>query len=195
MGARIPTGADDLRLMARTVRLVVSVPVYAFIGIVAGFVAVTGFVLTQNLSLVTDTVIGSSLPVSNRLVILSEIYPFVGNFYSTPAAVAMSVLAVLVGVNIALVTYHFREHEVSASGSGGSVMGIGLGVLGAGCAACGSALLFGLLSLFGAGSLVFLLPFDGLEVTVLAATALLLSTYWIAEGMRGGKVEGCPIDI
>jgi hypothetical protein len=54
--------------------------------------------------------------------------------------------------------------------------------------------LVGLLSLVGASGTV-LLPFDGLEFTALAVVALVLSSYWLADGMRGGEINGCPIDL
>jgi hypothetical protein len=33
-----------------------------------------------------------------------------------------------------------------------------------------------------------------LELGVLAALSLLLSMFWLADGMRGGEINGCPID-
>jgi hypothetical protein len=92
------------------------------------------------------------------------------------------------------VTYHLREHGLSLSGGGGSAVGAVLGALGAGCAACGSALLVGILSLFGVSTSVLFLPLDGLEFALLALVALLLSIHWVADGMRGGQVAGCPVD-
>jgi hypothetical protein len=70
-----------------------------------------------------------------------------------------------------------------------------LGVLGAGCAACGSAFLAGILTVFGAGAILTLLPLHGLEFALLALVAVVFSVFWIAEGMRGGEVAGCPVDI
>jgi hypothetical protein len=93
------------------------------------------------------------------------------------------------------VAYHVREHGLSAEGSGGSAIGVFLGLLGAGCAACGSAILVGVLSLVGAAGLATALPLEGLEFSGLAVVALLLSTYWLADGMRGGEIRGCPVDL
>ena len=94
-----------------------------------------------------------------------------------------------------MVAYHVREHGLSARGGGGSAAGVVLGALGAGCAACGSAVLAGVLSLVGASGLALFLPLDGAEFAVLASVALLLSMYWLAEGMRGGVIGGCPVDV
>lgn len=195
MAPTVPTGRSDLRLMARTVRLVVSIPSYAAVGLLAAWASLTLFTLSQNPTLTRDLIVGGSLPLADRLVLLTEQYPFVGTNYSLVDGVALLVVVTLTGINLALVVYHLREHELSLSGGGGSVVGVALGMAGAGCAACGSALLIGVLSLFGASGLVVLLPLEGLELSIFAVVALLLSTYWVAEGMRGGRIQGCPVEI
>jgi hypothetical protein len=150
---------------------------------------------SQNVPLVAFALTGPAGSLVDRAVILWELYPFVGTTYADRpvAAVALVVVAGLIGVNLAMTAYHVVEHDLTAAG-GGSLAGVVLGTLGAGCAACGSAVLVGLLSLVGASGTV-LLPFDGLEFTALAVVALLLSSYWLADGMRGGEINGCPVDI
>jgi hypothetical protein len=121
-------------------------------------------------------------------------YPGLGAAYTPAQSVALLATALLVGVDLALVTYHFREQGVSIREGSGGVGGVLLGTLGGGCAACGSALLAGLLSLVGAGGALTLLPLDGLEFALVAIATLLLSIYWLAEGIRGGEIAGCPVD-
>lgn len=194
LGVRVPTSRADARLVARTARLVLSLPAYALFALVVAVVTLSAFVLSQNLALVGDVVVGGTLPAAARLRILLELYPFIGTSYSLLTGGTLLVVSGLTGVNLAMVAYHVREHGLSARGSGGSAAGVVLGALGAGCAACGSAVLAGVLSLVGASGLVLLLPFDGVEFAVLAACALVLSMYWLAEGMRGGIIGGCPVD-
>jgi hypothetical protein len=195
LGVRLPTTRSDVRLVARTARLVLSLPAYTLFASFVTLVTLSAFVLSQNLTLVGDVVVGGSLPFAARLRVLVELYPFVGTSYGVLPGIALVVVAVLTGVDLAMVAYHVREHGLSARGSGGSAAGVALGALGAGCAACGSAVLAGVLSLVGASGLVLLLPLDGAEFALLASVALLLSMYWLAEGMRGGVVGGCPVDI
>lgn len=194
MTLSVPTTRSDVRLVGRTVRLVLSIPVYAALAVLVCLGTLTAIVVSQNGSLVADLVIGGSLPLSNRLTVFTQQYPFVGPGFTTAAGLAVLVVSGLTGTNVSLVTYHLREHDLSASGGGASAVGMALGVLGAGCAACGSALVVGVLSLAGASGLVLLLPFEGLEVSFLAIVALALSTYWIAQGLRGDSVRGCPVD-
>lgn len=195
MAVRVPTGREDLRLMGRTVRLVLSIPAYAVGSVIVSWLSLTLFTLSQNPTLTSDLIIGGSLPLADRLILITEQYPFVGTNYSVVDGLAVLVVVALTGINLSLVAYHVREHDLSVSSGGGSMVGVVLGVAGAGCAACGSAVLIGILSLFGASGAVLLLPFGGLEISILAVVALILSTYWVADGMRGGRIQGCPVDL
>jgi len=192
---RLPTDRTDWRLMARTARLVLTAPGYAPVAGLGALAALTLFVVSLNATLVGDLVVGGSLPPGDRLRILAELYPFVGTSFGPLQGALLCVVAALTGVDVAMATYHFREHGVSIRTGGTGAAGVVLGTLGAGCAACGSAVLLGLLSLFGiSGSLLFL-PLDGLEFAALALVVLTLSIYWLADGMRGGEVNGCPVDL
>ncbi|MFB6361122.1 MAG: hypothetical protein ABEH59_07345 [Halobacteriales archaeon] len=194
MSVRLPIQPADWRLMGRTARLVLGLPAYAAFALVAALVGLTVFVVSQNLALVGDVVLGGTLPLENRLAVLLGLYPFLGTSFSLVQGLALLVIAALLGIDLAMVAYHVREHGFTLESGGGSAVGALLGTLGAGCAACGPAVLVGLLSLFGAAGALTLLPFEGLELTGLAAIALLLSIYWLAEGMRGGMIRGCPVD-
>lgn len=192
---RLPTGRDDWRLMGRTVRLVLSVPSYGALGLAAAVAALTLFVGSLNVPLVADLVVGGTLPLAGRLRILLELYPFVGTSFGPVQGALLLLVAALTGVNVAVAVYHFREHGVSLRSGGTGAAGVVLGTLGAGCAACGSAVLLGLLGLFGVSTSLLFLPLDGLEFAVLALVVITLSLYWLADGMRGGEIGGCPVDL
>jgi hypothetical protein len=190
----LPTSRRDWRLVGRTVRLVLGIPSYAAIAFVLAALALTVFSLSQNLSVVGFALSGTVSAEAAIGIVLDQ-FPVLGPRYDPLTGTMLLLIAGMVGVNLAMVTYHVRVHGLSAESTGGSTLGIILGLLGAGCAACGSAILAGLLSLVGAVGLGTLLPFEGLEFSALAVVALLLSTYWLADGMRGGEIRGCPLDI
>lgn len=68
-----------------------------------------------------------------------------------------------------------------------------LGTVGASCAACGSAVLVGLLSLLGITGALMILPFDGKEFLGIAIVTILLSLFHVAVGIASD--DACPIDI
>jgi hypothetical protein len=194
MALRLPTRAADWRRTGRTVRLVLGGPAYAALAVGVAALTLTGFVVSGNVALVVDVVVGGSLPVRARLAVLLGLYPFLGTTFASLQGLVLLFVAALAGVDLALVAYHLREHRLTPGEGGGSAVGVLLGALGAGCAACGSAVLAGLLSLVGVAGLSTRLPLDGLEFALLAAVALLLSIHWLADGMRGAEVRGCPVD-
>ena len=191
---KLPTTADDARLVARTVRLVNASPAYAALSAVAGFVGLNLFVVSQNLDLFTSVVVSGDLPLGARAAVLVGLYPFVGTAFTATEGVLLVAVAALFGVNFSMLTYQLRENRVRLREGSGSVAGMALGVLGAGCAACGTAVLAGVLSIFGAAGALTVLPFDGLEFSFVALVLLVLSIYWLADGMRGGEVRGCPVE-
>jgi hypothetical protein len=195
MSVSLPVRARDWRLMGRTAHLVLRAPLYAALAVLAAAGALTLFVGSLQLPIVSDLIVGGSLPLATRIEVLLELYPFVGTFFGPLQGALLLAVSLLAGVDVAMAGYHFREHGVSIQEGGASAAGILLGTLGAGCAACGSAVLLGLLSLFGVSTSLLFLPLDGLEFAVGGIVVLLLSIYWLADGMRGGEINGCPVDL
>jgi hypothetical protein len=190
---RLPTHAADWRLVVRTARLVLSIPTYALLAAVVALLSLSLFVVSQNVELAVFALRGP-LALSDRLSVLAGLYPFVGSLYDPLLGGTLAFVAALVGVDAALLAYHVRRHGLSIREGTGGTVGLVLGTLGAGCAACGSAVLAGVFSLFGAAGLLTLLPLEGLEFVLLAVPAIGLSLFWIADGMRGGEIRGCPIE-
>ena len=191
---RFPTRQRDWHLMGRTIYLVLRVPAYLVLAVLASLASLALFSIPQNWALFLDVVVGGQLPLDSRAMLLLELLPFVGTSFTVAQGLVLVLAAVLAGLNIALATYHFREHRVSLSAGSGSIGGLVLGTLGAGCAACGTAVLAGLLSLVGAAGVLTILPLEGLEIAFLAVVFIGLSIWWLADGMRGGEIAGCPVD-
>jgi hypothetical protein len=180
--------------MGRTARLVLSVPGYALLAGIVAVATLALFVFSLNLPLVGYAVTGD-LAATARIRLLVAQFPFVGPSFTAAQGLLLVGVATLTGVDVTMAVYHFREHGISVREGGSSAAGVVLGTLGAGCAACGSAVLAGLFSLVGGSGLLLLLPLDGLEFALGSGVVLLLSVFWLADGMRGGEINGCPVDV
>ena len=191
----IPTRRDDIRLVGWTLQRVFSGPLYAAIAMLAAFASLLMIVVAQNVALVRDLVIFGPLPLENRLEILLYLFPFVGTGIETATGIGMVATSALVGVNVAILAYHLNEHGISFVHSSGSITGVVLGTMGAGCAACGAAVASAILGLVGAGGLIALLPFGGLEFVLAAVVFIPLSTFWLVKGIQYGESEACPVDL
>lgn len=97
--------------------------------------------------------------------------------YTHPGGWVALPLAALFGLNVALVVHYMRDQVRINHAAGASALGIVIGLLGVGCAACGSVLLA---SLLGVGVLAAL-PFGGQEFAWLGLVIIAASTLAIAE--------------
>jgi hypothetical protein len=181
----LPTRRADWEYTASVVRGVITRPVYAVLTLVVSFVAVTVFVLPGNVSLVTNIVVFGDAPLLARLSVLADLYPFFG--LKPGRSILLVVAALLVGINVSVLVHGYRNGNIG--GAGGSAVGTTLATLGAGCAACGSALLAAFFSTTAVAGTLALLPFEGLEFLVISLLILAVSTYWTADATR----EGCEI--
>lgn len=192
---RFPTRRRDWRLIGRSVHLVLSLPRYTALAVIYGGLGLSMFVFARNFSLLQEVIVFGDLPLDNRLRVLTEMYPGLSTAYTIEQTVVLFTTAGLIGIDLAMLTYHVREHRLTLRHGSGSLTGVVLGTLGGGCAACGSAVFVGILSLVGASGLLTALPLDGLEFALMAIGLLVLSMYWLADGMRGGDIAGCPVEI
>ena len=117
---------------------------------------------------------------------------FIGFIKTRPLSsiISLILVSILFGILFSLITYKTKMIK-SVSGKTGvfATTGIFLGILAPGCVSCG----VGLLSLFGiSAAALTLLPFDGLELSILAILILGFSSFKITKDINKGIV--CKID-
>jgi len=99
-------------------------------------------------------------------------------------SVVIVLFAVLFSFNaVLLYQYIMLQRRLTTKGGGKgaalSTAGTVVAALGIGCASCGTAVLFSLLSLFGASSLILLLPLHGQEFAIVGLAGLLYATWYL----------------
>ena len=108
---------------------------------------------------------------------------------STLSLVLLIVVAILTGANLTLVVWRIKT--IRSSGKMNFVVGGSslLGIVGSGCASCGLPIL----AFLGLSGAIFYLPFQGLELSVLAIILLSVSLYSLIK--RGTKQAVCAVDV
>lgn len=191
LGAAVPTRVGDWPLLARALRSVLTGPFYALLAAASGALALTLVVVSRNYDVLRDFVVFGELSVAARFEFMLDLYPFVGPVYSTVEGALLVGIATLIGVNVAMVAYRLVESTLVAREGADGVAGAALGTLGAGCAACGTAVIGGALGAVGVGGGLAALPYGGLELLTAAVAVLALSTYALARAIASD--EACPI--
>jgi hypothetical protein len=130
-------------------------------------------VLLPNLPLLNEVVFSSSAPLGAKLSLTLSLLVGISTNFSALSATYTILIAVLVGINIAMIVYLFKKrNELGGQGTVAGVGGVASGALGIGCAACGSFLLSAILASFGAASALALLPLKGGEFGIASVVLL-----------------------
>ena len=131
-------------------------------------------VWSGNFGLVWQIATSSSVPLADKAKILLALTESITTNFSLVSALSNIAIAVLLGMNAAViwVIYHSRQAFFPRAESVVGLGGLASGLLGVGCAACGSFVLAPALSFLGAGTLISFLPFGGAEFSLLGVGLL-----------------------
>lgn len=168
--------------------LVFSEKMYIVLAALISLVAVSFFVVANNIATFTTAVSASHTYSILPLVFWSQVTALA---YASGALnfSATLVVALLSGLTISMIVYKFNNTH-TAKGKGGfyGFLGVFAGALGASCPACSIALI----SLLGVSSAAFL-PFHGLELSLLAIGLLVFSLYMISKSLV--DCEECKVKL
>jgi len=96
--------------------------------------------------------------------------------------IALVISSILLGILVSLITFKIKmtEEKIKGRNSFFATSGLFLAALAPGCAACG----VGLVAVLGlSGALIQILPFDGIEISILAVAALAFANWKISKDL------------
>lgn len=169
----------------RQLTAVFSTPLHVLIAILTAWGVFTFAVLLPNIQLIAVVVLSDTASVVEKIHFLLSLYGSIGTNFTLVSASSVIAIAILFGINVSLLVYYIRRvRGVARNVKSTSVAGIGglmSGMLGVGCAACGTFVLTSALALVGAGGIVTYLPFKGGEFGFIGIGLLLYSTHSLIQ--------------
>ena len=160
-------------------------PAYAAL---AGGLAIVAFLLAvwfPNLGLIGEIFSASNAPLGAKLGIALSLLGGIGTNFSLLAAGYTIAIAVLFGIDAAMIVYLLKQRRAAAAGQNIAIGsgGVASGVLGIGCAACGSLILGAALPSAAAAGALAALPFAGAEFGILSVALLVVSLLLISRSI------------
>lgn len=164
--------------------------------LLAGGVAALVFAfatMLSNIHLLFSFIFDPSVPPADKFLLPWHLLGSITTNFSALSAASTVAIALLVGVNVALVTYRIRQRNRQYTEAGVTVgaLGVASGILGIGCAACGSLILTALTGAVGGAWLVAALPLHGVEFGLLGVALLVASTAILCKRMSESST--CPV--
>ncbi len=176
--------------MMTVFRTILAQPRYLLLALIVSWSVFTVAIFVPNYQLFVFGIALEGVGVWPKLSFVLAFYASIFTNFTPVSAVLTTVIAILFGLNVSLLTYYIRTMRggtVRALGAT-SLGGLVSGFFGIGCAACGSIILTSLLSLIGAGGLLALLPFGGEEFAFLSVVLLSYSLWQIGTKIHVGKI-------
>ncbi len=164
-------------------------PMYAILALITSMAVFVFATWLPNFRLL-GSVWGSDISFSGKLELPLNLIGSIATNFTLLSATYTIAIAILFGMNVAMIVYFLKRRIADArqAGVGTGFLGIASGVLGMGCAACGSFLLTSVLSLFGASWLLSYLPLAGGEFGILGVILLAISLYLTARKIQNPAV-------
>src|SRR3989338_9925447 len=156
-------------------------PMYILLALITSSAVFAFAVWLPNISLIVKVMGHPGISLTQKLDLpISLLGSIVTNFTLLSALYTITI-AILFGVYVAMLAYFLKRRikEVGQGGVATGFLGITSGVLGVGCAACGSFLLTSL-TLVGASGVLPFLPLGGSEFWIIGVILLTLAIYMTA---------------
>ena len=168
-------------------------PAYLALASVLAIITFLLAVWLPNLGLIGEVFSGSDAPLTTKLNIALSLLGGIGTNFSLLSAGYTIAIAVLFGINAAMIVYLLKQKRVAAAGQNIAIGsgGVASGVLGIGCAACGSLILGGALPSLGAAGALAMLPLNGEEFGILSVALLVVSLVLISKNIA--EPIACPL--
>lgn len=177
-------------MLIQALQKVFGKPLYVLLALAASAAIFAFAVWLPNLPLIVKIMGHPGISFSKKFDLpVSFLSSIVTNFTPLSASYTI-VIAVLFGINLAMIVYFLRRRvdEVKQTGMATGLFGITSGVIGMGCAACGSFLLTSILSLIGVSGILAFLPLNGKEFGILGLILLGVSLYTTAKKIQNPVV-------
>lgn len=167
-------------------------PAYLALAIATGGIVFAISTWLPNLRLIVEIMGHSQATLAQKIELPLSLLGSITTNFSTLSATYTVLIAVLFGMNVAMLVFLLKNRvaAISKNGIATGTLGIVSGLLGVGCAACGSLILTSVLSLVGAGGILYFLPLKGAEFGIIGVLLLLWSLYVI--GKRIEDPLTCP---
>ncbi|HEY4527377.1 MAG TPA: hypothetical protein VJK53_06080 [Candidatus Paceibacterota bacterium] len=166
---------------------------YVFLAFAIGALVYCLMVWIPLWSLLSTILFNSDVPISaNASASLQLLYSSLFDLAAQDAIYAIT-LAVLIGINTALLVFYFKLHRIIPSkvNLASGLLGAFAAILGFGCAACGSLFATALLASIAGTGLAAAIPLDAYVFQIVGIALLLFSIFQLSRAINKPLV--CPI--
>lgn len=169
--------------MIRIIKNILRHPTYIAISLGVAFTTFAFVMWLPNISFISSVFENMNVSWSDKAIFLFTLLGSITTNFTVLGAFSTVLIALLFGIQIALTAYLLIERSFIMAGksTAASAAGVGMGLLGIGCSACGSFILTAILPVIGASGALALLPLHGAEFSLLGLIIIAISVFFTAR--------------
>lgn len=168
-------------------------PLYLCLAVLVSIITLIFSIWIPNLGLIREIIFSSDFTLIGKLTFLWNSLGAITTNFAPLTAVITLVIAILFGFNIAITAYYFKKRIAFQKAGGMSLAGMLAGLIGIGCASCGSVILATFLGVGATTAVTGLLPFGGEEFAIIGIVILIWTIYVTAKKIVDPLACGIPL--
>lgn len=177
-----------INAVMRSSKIVFSHPAYILLGILVALLLLLLAIWLPNISFLKHVAVSESYSFSSKVNIFWHSLGFLKTNFSHTTRFITFAVAILSGINISLLVYYLIHRITLERAAGTGLFGTIAGLLGVGCASCGSVILSSIVGLGASTSFLGILPFKGIEFGILGIVMILFSIQLLAKKIQNPLV-------
>ena len=156
-------------------------PFYIVLSFAVFFLVVIFSIWLPNLSFIKHTAVSPDLEANQKYGILLASLGAINTNFTPIGRILLILVSFLFSIDFSLLIYYFQKTLVVEKSLGTGILGLVTGILGVGCASCGSVILVSVLGLTAASAFLSFLPLRGAEFGLISVAVLFYSIYLISK--------------
>lgn len=184
---------SNVKILANSLVIVFKKPSYIILAIITTALLLLLVIWLPNFSFLKHVADSNIYTLSNKVGIFWSSLGFLKSNFTPLARVLTIMVMVLSGINVAMLMYYLKNRIRLEKAAGAGMLGTIAGLVGVGCASCGSVLLTSFIGIGASTSFLGLLPLKGVEFSILGIVIILLTIYLIAKKIQNPLV--CRIKL
>ena len=152
-------------------------PTYILLSPVVFLMTLVFSIWLPNFSFINHTATSSYLTPSQKLGILGASLGALETNFTPISRILTIIVSALFSIDFSLTTYYFQKKLALEKTAGTSLAGLFIGLIGIGCASCGSVILMSVLGLSTATAFISILPLRGVEFSLISVLILSYSIF------------------
>ena len=183
---------SPIKILIDSLVAVFKSPSYVLLAVVFGFSVLVLAIWLPNFSFLRYVASSDAYTLFDKFNIFKESFGLLNTNFTPLNRVLTVLVALFAGINLSMLVYYVKNRISMAKSAGVSVFGTVTGLIGVGCASCGSVILSSVIGIGLSSRFISKFPLNGSEFSIVGIAIVLYAIYSLSKKIN--NPSACNID-